>query len=189
MIVIPAGEFWMGSPESEPERGDDERRHRVAIARPFAIGRYAVTFARPPFAIGRYAVTFAEYDRFCAATGQKRPDDQGWGRDNRPVIDVDWYDALDYTDWLSEQTGQTYRLPTGRRAAAGRCAAAPGTIAPRGGVPPPASVPRRRTAAPTRVSVSPDCFNQIMGKTEKILDAVLRGTADANISFKGLRYS
>ncbi len=112
MIAIPPGEFWMGSPESEPERGDDERRHRVAIARPFAIGRYAVTFARPPFAIGQYAVTFAEYDRFCAATGRERADDQGWGRDRRPVIEVDWYDALDYTDWLSEQTGQTYRLPT-----------------------------------------------------------------------------
>ena len=98
MIVIPAGEFWMGSPESESERLVWERRHRVVIARPFAIGRYAITFA--------------EYDRFCAAIRRKRPDDQGWGRDNRPVIDVDWYDALDYTAWLSKQTGQTYRLPT-----------------------------------------------------------------------------
>ena len=54
MIVIPAGEFWMGSPESEAERKSDERRHRVKIERPFAIGQYAVTFD--------------EYDRFCAAT-------------------------------------------------------------------------------------------------------------------------
>jgi len=98
MLVIPAGEFWMGSPESEPEQENNERRHRVAIARPFAIGHYAVTFA--------------EYDRFCAATGREQPNDWGWGRDNRPVIDVDWYDALDYTEWLSEQTGRTYRLPT-----------------------------------------------------------------------------
>ena len=65
MIVIPAGEFWMGSLESEAERRSDERRHWVKIERPFAIGRYAVTFD--------------EYDRFCAATGRELPGDEGLG--------------------------------------------------------------------------------------------------------------
>ena len=98
MIVIPAGEFWMGSPVSEAERKSDERQHRVKIEQPFAIGQYAVTFD--------------EYDRFCAATGRRKPEDAGWIRGSRPVIGVNWYDAMHYTAWLSAQTGQAYRLPT-----------------------------------------------------------------------------
>jgi len=99
MIAIPAGEFWMGSPESETGRSSDERRHRVKI--------------EWPFAIGQYAVTFDEYDRFCADAGRTETSDSSWGRGNRPVINVNWWvDALDYTEWLSAQTGQSYRLPT-----------------------------------------------------------------------------
>ncbi|MFZ4789826.1 MAG: formylglycine-generating enzyme family protein [Candidatus Competibacteraceae bacterium] len=97
-IVIPAGEFWMGSPESEVGWSSNERRHRVKI--------------EWPFAIGQYAVTFEEYDRFCADRGRTKPEDQSWGRGNRPVINVSWVDALDYTEWLSAQIGQPYRLPT-----------------------------------------------------------------------------
>ncbi|MFO7640621.1 MAG: SUMF1/EgtB/PvdO family nonheme iron enzyme [Candidatus Competibacteraceae bacterium] len=59
MIAIPPGQFWMGSPESELKRLGNKRRHWVIIERPFAIGRYAVTFA--------------EYDRFCVATGESNP--------------------------------------------------------------------------------------------------------------------
>ncbi len=98
MIAIPAGEFWMGSPKSEVGRNSDERRHRVKIERPFAIGQYAVTFE--------------EYDHFCAVRGRTEPEDRSWGRGNRPVINVSWVNALDYTEWLSAQTGQNYRLPT-----------------------------------------------------------------------------
>lgn len=64
------------------------------------------------FAMGRYEVTFAEYDRFAKATARKKPDDKGWGRGSRPVINVSWYDAVAYTEWLSQQTGKQYRLPT-----------------------------------------------------------------------------
>jgi formylglycine-generating enzyme required for sulfatase activity len=64
------------------------------------------------FAIGRYEVTFAEYDRFAEATGREKPKDEGWGRGQRPVINVSWHDAVAYTDWLSAQTGHHYRLPT-----------------------------------------------------------------------------
>jgi formylglycine-generating enzyme required for sulfatase activity len=64
------------------------------------------------FAMGRYEVTFAEYDKFAQATGREKPSDQGWGRGNRPVINVSWYEATAYAKWLSQQTGQQYRLPT-----------------------------------------------------------------------------
>ena len=98
LVIIPAGRFLMGSPEDEAERLDRERQHEVEIAQPFALGQYPVTFD--------------EYDRFCAATGRDKPDDSGWGRGRRPVINVDWHDALAYCAWLSDQTGQSYRLPT-----------------------------------------------------------------------------
>lgn len=97
MVVIPAGEFMMGSPEDEGGRYDNERQHLVRIERPFAVGKYEVTFE--------------EYDRFAEATGSKKPGDRGWGRGRRPVINVTWKDAKDYADWLSEQTGEAYRLP------------------------------------------------------------------------------
>ena len=64
------------------------------------------------FAIGVYEVTFEDYDRFCASTGCGLPDDQGWGRGRRPVVNVTWDMATAYTGWLSGQTGNRYRLPT-----------------------------------------------------------------------------
>jgi formylglycine-generating enzyme required for sulfatase activity len=97
MVVIPGGRFLMGSPSDELERRNNERQHEVEVT---------------PFAIGKYVVTFEEYDRFTGATGRKRPDDEGWGRGRRPVVNVDWSDAVAYTQWLSEQTGQRYWLPT-----------------------------------------------------------------------------
>ena len=45
-------------------------------------------------------------------SGRKKPDDRGWGRGRRPVINVSWHDATAYCEWLSEQTGKRYRLPT-----------------------------------------------------------------------------
>jgi len=86
-VVIPAGEFMMGSPEDEEGRYDDEGPQRL------------VTFEKP-FALGRYPVTFAEFDHFCDETGTGKPDDQGWGRGRRPVINVSWDDAAAYCDWL-----------------------------------------------------------------------------------------
>lgn len=64
------------------------------------------------FAMSSYEITFAEYDYFAQTTGREKPNDKGWGRDKRPVINVSWYDAVAYTKWLSQKTGKTYRLPT-----------------------------------------------------------------------------
>jgi len=95
MVWIAAGSFKMGS-----NKGDDDEKpvHRVSITQNFAMGRYEVTFA--------------EYDKFAEATGREKPNDQGWGRGSRPVIHVSWHDAVAYAEWLSQQTGKTYRLPT-----------------------------------------------------------------------------
>lgn len=64
------------------------------------------------FYIGKYEVTFDQYDKFAETTGRELPPDNGWGRGQRPVINVSWYDAKAYTAWLSAQTNQEYRLPT-----------------------------------------------------------------------------
>ena len=64
------------------------------------------------FGIGRYPVIFAEYDRFCEAGRRKKSDDQGWGRERQPVINVSWRDAQDYLAWLSQEAGRGYRLPS-----------------------------------------------------------------------------
>ena len=87
----------MGSPESEKGRYDNEQQHEVFV---------------DDFAIGQYPVTFNEYDRYCEETGREKPDDEEWGRGDRPVINICWEDAYDYTQWLAKVTGQPYRLPT-----------------------------------------------------------------------------
>ena len=99
LVVIPAGEFMMGSTDEEEGAYEDERpQHRVTIGRRSAIGRCPVTFA--------------EYDRFCEAKQREKPEDQGWGRERRPVINVSWQDAQAYITWLSQETGRAYRLPS-----------------------------------------------------------------------------
>ncbi len=93
------GSFTMGSPENEPDRLEREGP------------QHQVTFAKP-FAVGRFAVTFAEWDA-CAddgGCGGYKPSDGGWGRADRPVINVSWNYAQSYVKWLSEKTGRHYRL-------------------------------------------------------------------------------
>jgi formylglycine-generating enzyme required for sulfatase activity len=66
------------------------------------------------FAIGKFAVTFDEWDACVAGggCGGYQPPDNGWGRGNRPVINVSWNDAQTYIQWLSHKTGKSYRLPS-----------------------------------------------------------------------------
>ena len=64
------------------------------------------------FYIAKYEVTFDQYDVFCDSTGRMKPDDMGWGRGDRPVVNVSWDDARAFCDWMTNQTGQTIRLPS-----------------------------------------------------------------------------
>ena len=98
MVVVPAGSFLMGCVSGQDCDDDEQPVHRVAIAQPFAVGKYEVTFA--------------EWDACVAGGGCQgyRPDDEGWGRGRRPVINVRWKAAQAYVTWLSAQTGQQYRL-------------------------------------------------------------------------------
>ncbi len=93
MVFIKGGTFQMGS----NKYNDEKPIHSVRVS---------------DFYIGKYEVTFAQYDAFCEATNRKKPDDEGWGRGNRPVINVSWNDAVAYCKWLSQKTGYEYRLPT-----------------------------------------------------------------------------
>jgi formylglycine-generating enzyme required for sulfatase activity len=75
--------------------------------------RELITISRP-FAVGKFSVTFDEWDACVTANGcgGHRADDRGWGRGRRPVIDVSWDDAKTYVAWLSTRTGKSYRLLT-----------------------------------------------------------------------------
>jgi formylglycine-generating enzyme required for sulfatase activity len=100
MVLVPPGKFWMGSKDGQG-RDNERPQHEVMIAYPLLVGKYPVTFD--------------EWDAYVAkAAGSKphNPDDQGWGRGRRPVINVSWHDAKAYADWLSKVTGKTYRLLT-----------------------------------------------------------------------------
>ena len=94
MVVIAPGRFTMGSEETS----DETPIHDVTLSRPVAVGKFEVTFA--------------EWDA-CVADGacSRRPDDLGWGRGTRPVIDISWNDVSDtYLPWLSRKAGRRYRL-------------------------------------------------------------------------------
>jgi formylglycine-generating enzyme required for sulfatase activity len=122
MVPIQAGTFTMGSPASEPGRGDDEGpTHQVTLS---------------AFYIGAKEVTWDEYDEFAfsqdllrkrklgltaprdAADAMSRPtppyadESWGWGKEKQPVIGITQYAAVHYCQWLSARTGKHYRLPT-----------------------------------------------------------------------------
>ena len=95
LVAIPAGSFSMGSQTGD---ADELPVREITITRPLAVGRFEVTFA--------------EWDACFTAGGCKRmPNDYGWGRGRRPVVDVAWSDASrEYLSWLSKRTGKTYRF-------------------------------------------------------------------------------
>ncbi len=95
-VEVPAGEFMMGDNFNE---GDDDELpvHAVYLNSYF---------------ISRYEVTFAQYDIYCGANDLPRPSDHGWGRGNRPVINVSWGEANLFCQWLSRKTGKNISFPT-----------------------------------------------------------------------------
>jgi len=94
MIILPKGNFKMGSNERDYEKPIHEVKIDYELA------------------MGKYQVTFEDYDLYCEKTSQSKPSDQGWGRGKRPVINVSWHDALKYCEWLSKETDKKYRLPS-----------------------------------------------------------------------------
>ena len=117
LVVVPAGSFEMGSPQSRARRYNNEGPvHRVEIGHPFAVGVYEVMRG--------------EYSRFVSATGYSSADScltleggkvalrsgRDWRNpgfrqtDKHPAVCVSWEDAKAYVRWLSEKTGKAYRL-------------------------------------------------------------------------------
>ncbi|MDA0240005.1 MAG: formylglycine-generating enzyme family protein [Proteobacteria bacterium] len=118
MVVIPAGQFQMGAPDDETDRGNDEGPVRiVTIAKPFAVGKYEVT--RKQFAAfvnetghwgnARCLIWNRSQLAFDDARSWLDPDYDV--SDDHPMVCVSWWDAVAYANWLSKSTGHTYRLP------------------------------------------------------------------------------
>jgi len=89
MVLVEGGTFAMGS---DSGYGDEKPVHRVTVR---------------SFLIAKHEVTFEEYDKFCADTGRDRPPSGGWSRVGRPVVNVSWYDAVEYCNWRSQREGLT----------------------------------------------------------------------------------
>ncbi len=100
MVVVPAGRFRMGCVTGLDCRDDEKPVHAVSIRRAFALSVHEVTLAQWDGCVAR------------GGCGGYRPDDEGWGRANRPVINVSWEDAQSYVSWLSRETEEEYRLPS-----------------------------------------------------------------------------
>ncbi len=99
LVVIPAGKYGFGSPPDE-------------FGSPYNEGYVLdISFAKP-FAIGKYEVTFDEWDLCVKAGSCPAADDDGMGRGRRPVVNVSWHEATKFADWLAGKTGHAYRLPS-----------------------------------------------------------------------------
>jgi formylglycine-generating enzyme required for sulfatase activity len=101
MVVVPKGSFMMGTPANEPDRfkGEDPI-HRVTLARPFAVGRFTISFD--------------EWDACLAdgGCGGNKGNDKGFGRGRMPAQGIDFEAAKSYLAWLSRKVGRSYRLPS-----------------------------------------------------------------------------
>ncbi|MET3842582.1 formylglycine-generating enzyme required for sulfatase activity [Bradyrhizobium sp. OAE829] len=101
MVVVPKGSFMMGTPADEPDRfkGEDPV-HRVSLAKPFAVGRFTISFD--------------EWDACLAdgGCGRDKGDDKGFGRGRMPAQGINFVAAKSYLAWLSKTVGRTYRLPS-----------------------------------------------------------------------------
>ncbi len=119
MVWLPAGTFRMGDLQGDGW-SDEQPVHEVSVSR---------------FAMGKYEVTNAEFVRFLNAVNRRGSESEPWfetkaedssshitgsighfqveaGYENHPVADVSWYGAVAYAEWLTQQTGHQYRLPT-----------------------------------------------------------------------------
>jgi formylglycine-generating enzyme required for sulfatase activity len=101
LVSIAPGQFTVGA-------------SGLGVAQPSRSAASQEVIVEKPFAIGRYEITFEDWER-CMKAGActTQPSDDGWGRSRRPVIHVSYNDITgQYLPWLSKLTGYTYRLPT-----------------------------------------------------------------------------
>jgi formylglycine-generating enzyme required for sulfatase activity len=125
LVGIPAGKFWMGSPDDEDRRNCNETLHEVANTKAFYLGTHEVTVGQfRQFVEATGYRTAAETDGLGADgwNAEKRQLEHGvqynWKNpgypqtDNHPVVLVDWKDVKTFCAWLSEREGRVYRLPT-----------------------------------------------------------------------------
>ena len=96
MVEIKSGTFEMGDLAGSSE----------SFAKPVR------TVSVSAFRICRYEVTFEQYDAYARAVGKPLPADEGWGRGQRPVVNVSWEDAKAFAAWVSQISGLEYRLPS-----------------------------------------------------------------------------
>jgi formylglycine-generating enzyme required for sulfatase activity len=104
MILIPAGDFLMGSDPSVDKRAQDDEQPQH-------------TLSLPDYHLAKTPLTNAQYAAFVEATNYKQP--EHWkggkppkGKEDHPVVWVSWHDAVAYCNWLSGVTGRPYRLPS-----------------------------------------------------------------------------
>jgi formylglycine-generating enzyme required for sulfatase activity len=120
MVVIPAGEFMMGSSAGEIGSGlaaaNESPQHKIVVREALALGRFEVT--RDQFAAFVAASGYKAGDR-CFTFEQNVPKERenrsflmpGYAQEgNHPAVCVSWTDAQAYVDWLSKTTGKPYRL-------------------------------------------------------------------------------
>jgi formylglycine-generating enzyme required for sulfatase activity len=110
MALVPSGVFNMGirKAETRRERMTADRAQYDDWSRPEHPSRIS-----RPFLLGKYPVTIAEYGGFVQATGRQSPPKPAFSQtDRHPVVNVSWYDAQAYVEWLSNQTGHRYCLPS-----------------------------------------------------------------------------
>ena len=96
MVYVAGGSFTMGCVRSRDVEGKYSCPDEELPARRESTDN---------FYIGKYEVTFTQYSDYARATGRNIPNDNKWGKGSRPVINVSWYDAVQYCNWLSQQQG------------------------------------------------------------------------------------
>jgi formylglycine-generating enzyme required for sulfatase activity len=115
LVLIPTGRFQMGSPELERKKAMDAGSQKSWVDRETPQHWVGI---EQPIAMGRYPITVGQWRQFARATGWEAHGEINWAApgfaqtDEHPVVGVSWYDAQQYLRWLSEQTGQKYRLPS-----------------------------------------------------------------------------
>ena len=99
MVVINPGSGKLGSPDFEKKRARNENPMRD-------------TFINYRFEVSKYEITFDDWNKCVSGGGcaGHKPDDKGWGRGKRPVINVSFNDAKNFVKWLNQKTGENYRL-------------------------------------------------------------------------------